>query len=128
MSTTNNVFGTELKEQLLAGIEKLNKTVSSTLGPGGRMVLIREPNGEVKATKDGVSVAKSFLRLENDVEDMGAQLVKSVAIKTANEAGDGTTTSTLLATKMIQEGMKEIRQGTNAVEVKAGIDRRLQWS
>ena len=121
MSTTNNVFGTELKEQLLAGIEKLNKTVSSTLGPGGRMVLIREPNGEVKATKDGVSVAKSFLRLENDVEDMGAQLVKSVAIKTANEAGDGTTTSTLLATKMIQEGMKEIRQGTNAVDRRAHV-------
>lgn len=125
MSTTNSVFGTELKEQLLAGIEKLNKTVSSTLGPGGRTVLIREPNGEVKATKDGVTVAKSFLKLENDIEDLGAQMVKQVSIKSANEAGDGTTTSTLLATKMIQEGMKAIRQGTNAVEVKAGIDKTV---
>ena len=125
MSTTNSVFGPELKEQLLAGIEKLNKTVSSTLGPGGRTVLIREPNGEVKATKDGVTVAKSFLKLENDIEDLGAQMVKQVSIKSANEAGDGTTTSTLLATKMIQEGMKAIRQGTNAVEVKAGIDKTV---
>lgn len=125
MSTTNSVFGTELKEQLLSGIEKLNNTVSSTLGPGGRTVLIREPNGEVKATKDGVTVAKSFLKLENDFEDLGAQMVKQVSIKSANEAGDGTTTSTLLATKMIQEGMKAIRQGTNAVEVKIGIDKTV---
>ena len=125
MSTTNSVFGTELKEQLLSGIQKLNNTVSSTLGPGGRTVLIREPNGEVKATKDGVTVAKSFLKLENDFEDLGAQMVKQVSIKSANEAGDGTTTSTLLATKMIQEGMKAIRQGTNAVEVKAGIDKSV---
>jgi chaperonin GroEL len=125
MSTTNSVFGTELKEKLLKGIEKLNNTVSSTLGPGGRTVLIREPNGEVKATKDGVSCAKAFLKLEDDVEDLGAQMVKQVSIKSANEAGDGTTTSTLLATKMVQEGMKAIRQGTNAVEVKAGIDKAV---
>ena len=117
MSTTNSVFGQELKEQLLAGIEKLNNTVSSTLGPGGRTVLIREPNGEVKATKDGVTVAKAFLKLENDFEDLGAQMVKQVSMKSANEAGDGTTTSTLLATQMIKEGIKAIRQGTNAVEV-----------
>jgi len=78
MSTTNSVFGQELKEQLLTGIEKLNNTVSSTLGPGGRTVLIREPNGEVKATKDGVTVAKAFLKLENDFEDLGAQMVKQV--------------------------------------------------
>jgi chaperonin GroEL len=125
MSTTNSVYGTELKEKLLAGIEKLNNTVSSTLGPGGRTVLIREPNGEVKATKDGVSTAKAFLRLEDDVEDLGAQMVKQVSIKSANEAGDGTTTSTLLATQMIKEGMKAIRQGTNAVEVKSGIDKAV---
>lgn len=125
MSTTNSVYGTELKEQLLAGIEKLNNTVSSTLGPGGRTVLIREPNGEVKATKDGVTVAKAFLKLENDFEDLGAQMVKQVSVKSANEAGDGTTTSTLLATQMIKEGMKAIRQGTNAVEVKSGIDKAV---
>jgi len=122
MSTTKNVFGTELKEKLLLGIEKLNQSVSSTLGPGGRTVLIREQNGEVKVTKDGVTVAKSFHKLEDDIEDLGAQLVKQVSIKSANEAGDGTTTSTLLATEMIKQGLKEIRQGVNAVEIKNEID------
>jgi chaperonin GroEL len=125
MSQTKHLIGTELKEQLLTGINKLNDVVSSTLGPGGRTVLIREPNGEVKATKDGVTCSKAFNRLENDVEDLGAQMVKQVSIKSANEAGDGTTTSTILATKMIQEGMKAIRQGTNAVEVKQGIDKTV---
>ena len=122
MSTTKNVFGTELKEKLLSGIEKLNQSVSSTLGPGGRTVLIREQNGEVKVTKDGVTVAKAFHKLGDDIEDLGAQLVKQVSIKSANEAGDGTTTSTLLATEMIKQGLKEIRQGVNAVEIKNEID------
>jgi chaperonin GroEL len=123
MSTTKNVFGTELKEKLLSGIEKLNASVSSTLGPGGRTVLIREQNGEVKVTKDGVTVAKAFHKLEDDIEDLGAQLVKQVSIKSANEAGDGTTTSTLIATELIKAGLKEIRQGYNAVEIKNEIDK-----
>ena len=123
MSTTKNVFGTELKEKLLSGIEKLNQSVSSTLGPGGRTVLIREQNSEVKVTKDGVTVAKAFHKLEDDIEDLGAQLIKQVSIKSANEAGDGTTTSTLLATEMIKQGLKEIRQGVNAVEIKNEIDK-----
>jgi chaperonin GroEL len=123
MSTTKNVFGTELKEKLLSGIEKLNQSVSSTLGPGGRTVLIREQSGEVKVTKDGVTVAKAFHKLEDDIEDIGAQLVKQVSIKSANEAGDGTTTSTLIATEMIKQGLKEIRQGVNAVEIKNEIDK-----
>jgi chaperonin GroEL len=122
MSTTKNVFGTELKEKLLSGIEKLNTSVSSTLGPGGRTVLIREQSGEVKVTKDGVTVAKAFHKLEDDIEDIGAQLVKQVSIKSANEAGDGTTTSTLIATEMVKQGLKEIRQGVNAVEIKKEID------
>lgn len=123
MSVTKNVFGQELKEKLLAGVEKLNASVSSTLGPGGRTVLIREQNGEVKVTKDGVSVAKAFHKLEDDIEDLGAQLVKQVSIKSANEAGDGTTTSTLIATEMIKAGLKEIRQGSNAVAIKKEIDK-----
>ena len=123
MSTTKHVTGLELKEKLLKGITKLNDVVSSTLGPGGRTVLIREQSGEVKVTKDGVSCAKSFHRLEDDVEDLGAQLVKSVSIKSANEAGDGTTTSTLIATEMIKAGLKEIRQGSNAVAIKKEIDK-----
>ena len=102
MSTTKNISGTELKEKLLSGIEKLNLAVSSTLGPGGRTVLIREQNGEVKVTKDGVTVAKAFHKLEDDVEDLGAQLVKQVSIKSAIEAGDCTTISTLLATEMVR--------------------------
>jgi len=123
MSTTKNVFGTELKEKLLSGIEKLNQSVSSTLGPGGRTVLIREQSGEVKVTKDGVTVAKAFHKLEDDIEDLGAQLVKQVSIKSANEAGDGTTTSTLIATELVKAGLKEIRQGYNAVEIKNEIDK-----
>jgi chaperonin GroEL len=123
MSTTKNISGTELKEKLLAGIEKLNHSVSSTLGPGGRTVLIREQNGEVKVTKDGVTVAKAFNKLEDDIEDLGAQLVKKVSIKSAVEAGDGTTTSTLLATEIVKEGLKNIRQGSNAVEIKNEIDK-----
>jgi len=123
MSTTKNVFGTELKEKLLIGIEKLNATVSSTLGPGGRTVLIREPNGEVKVTKDGVTCAKAFHKLEDDIEDLGAQLVKQVAIKSANEAGDGTTTSTLIATELVKAGIKEVRGGRNAVAIKRELDK-----
>ncbi len=123
MSTTKNVFGTELKEKLYAGISKLNESVSSTLGPGGRTVLIREQNGEVKVTKDGVSVAKAFHKLEDDIEDLGAQLVKQVAIKSANEAGDGTTTSTLLAAELVNQGIKEVRGGRNAVAIKRELDK-----
>ena len=120
---TTTVFGTELKNKLLAGIKKLNQSVSSTLGPGGRTVLIKEQSGEVRVTKDGVSCARAFGKLEDQVEDLGAQLVKQVSIKSANEAGDGTTTSTLLATTMVEEGLKLINQGSNPVEVKKGIDK-----
>jgi len=122
MSYTTTLHGVDLKNKLLLGIKQLNQSVSSTLGPGGRTVLIKDPSGEVKITKDGVSVAKSFHQLEDQVEDLGAQLVKQVAIKSANETGDGTTTSTLLATTMIEEGLKLINQGSNPVEVKKSID------
>lgn len=126
MSNTKSVFGQELKEKLQIGIQKLNSAVSVTLGPGGRNVLIREQNGEVKVTKDGVSIAKSFGNLEDEVEDLGAQLVKNVSIKSANEAGDGTTTSTLLAAQMVEEGIKAIRQGSNPIEVKRGMDKAVE--
>ena len=122
---TQTVFGTELKNKLLAGIQKLNHSVSSTLGPGGRTVLIKDQSGEVKVTKDGVTVAKSFHELEDQVEDLGAQLVKQVSIKSANEAGDGTTTSTILAAAMVEEGLRLINQGANPVEVKKGIDKYI---
>ena len=116
--STKTLFGDELKGKLLDGIKKLNNSVSSTLGPGGRNVLIQKEDGTITATKDGVTVAKSFHKLDDDIENIGAQLVKQVSIKSANEAGDGTTTSTLLATTMIEEGINLINKGVNVVEVK----------
>jgi len=124
--STHNLSGKELKDKLLAGIQKLNQSVSSTLGPGGRTVLIKEQTGEIRISKDGVSVAKAFHKLEDEVEDLGAQLVKQVSIKSANEAGDGTTTSTILATKMVEEGLTLIHQGVNAVQVKKQIDAAVE--
>jgi len=119
---TENIYGTELKNKLLQGLKKLNQAVSSTLGPGGRTVLIDDKMTGIKVTKDGVTVAKAFSKLEDEVENIGAQLVKQVSIKSANEAGDGTTTSTLLTAVMVEEGLKLIDQGSNPVEVKKGID------
>ena len=124
--STSTVFGIELKNRLLAGIKQLNQSVASTLGPGGRTVLIKDKSGEVKITKDGVTVARSFHELKDQVEDIGAQLVKQVAIKSANEAGDGTTTATLLAATMVEEGLKLLNQGSNPVEVKRGIDKYVK--
>ena len=115
-------FGNELKSKLLSGICKLNDSVSSTLGPGGRNVIIRDEDGNIKVTKDGVTVARAFSKLEDDIEDIGAQMIRKVSEKSVDKAGDGTTTSTLLATVMVEEGIKVITQGCNAVEVKKGID------
>jgi len=119
---TETSFGTELKNKLLEGVQKLNNSVSSTLGPAGRTVLIKEQNGEVKVTKDGVTVAKAFKDLEDQVESLGAELAKKVSVKSANEVGDGTTTSTVLATSILEEGIKQINDGSNPVNIKKGID------
>ena len=119
---TETSFGTELKNKLLKGVQKLNNSVASTLGPAGRTVLIKEQNGEIKVTKDGVTVAKSFQELEDQTESIGAELAKKVATKSANEVGDGTTTSTVLATAILEEGIKQINDGSNPVNIKKGID------
>ena len=119
---TETSFGTELKNKLLEGVQKLNNSVSSTLGPAGRTVLIKEQNGEIKITKDGVTVAKAFDELEDQTESLGAELAKKVSIKSANEVGDGTTTSTVLATAILEEGIKQINDGSNPVNIKKGID------
>jgi chaperonin GroEL len=119
---TETTSGIDLKNKLLSGIEKLNTSVSSTLGPGGRTVLIKDKEGAIRVTKDGVTVAKAFSELEDQIEDLGAQLVKQVSIKSASEVGDGTTTSTLLAATIVKEGLKNISEGANPVEVKRGID------
>ena len=119
---TETSFGTELKNKLLKGVQKLNNSVASTLGPAGRTVLIKENTGEIKVTKDGVTVAKAFKELEDQVESLGAELAKKVSIKSANEVGDGTTTSTVLATAILEEGIKQINDGSNPVNIKKGID------
>ncbi len=119
---TKSVTGLELKSKLLQGVKQLNQAVSSTLGPGGRTVLIDDQQNGIKVTKDGVSVAKAFNELEDEIENIGAQLVKQVSVKSANEAGDGTTTSTLLTYTMVEEGLKLITQGINPVEVKKAMD------
>ena len=119
---TETSFGTELKNKLLEGVQKLNNSVASTLGPAGRTVLIKEGTGEIKVTKDGVTVAKAFQELEDQTESIGAELAKKVSIKSANEVGDGTTTSTVLATSILEEGIKQINDGSNPVSIKKGID------
>jgi chaperonin GroEL len=119
---TETSFGKELKNKLLEGVRKLNNSVASTLGPAGRTVLIKEENGEIKVTKDGVTVAKAFKELEDQTESIGAELAKKVSIKSANEVGDGTTTSTVLATAILEEGIKQINEGSNPVNIKKGID------
>ena len=119
---TETSFGTELKNKLLEGVQKLNNSVASTLGPAGRTVLIKESTGEIKVTKDGVTVAKAFQELEDQTESIGAELAKKVSIKSANEVGDGTTTSTVLATSILEEGIKQINDGSNPVGIKKGID------
>ena len=119
---TETSFGTELKNKLLEGVQKLNNSVASTLGPAGRTVLIKESTGEIKVTKDGVTVAKAFQELEDQTQSIGAELAKKVSIKSANEVGDGTTTSTVLATAILEEGIKQINDGSNPVSIKKGID------
>ena len=119
---TETSFGTDLKNKLLEGVQKLNNSVASTLGPAGRTVLIKDDTGEIKVTKDGVTVAKAFKELEDQTESIGAELAKKVSTKCANEVGDGTTTSTVLATAILEEGIRQINDGSNPVNIKKGID------
>jgi chaperonin GroEL len=114
-------FGPEARKKLVKGIDTLADAVVATLGPNGRNVVYVE-NGMVVSTKDGVSVAKQISSLEDPIEDLGAQMVKQAAIKTADHAGDGTTTSTLLARELVKGGLTKLNEGANAVEIKRGID------
>ena len=114
-------FGSDARKQLVAGIDKLADAVVATLGPNGRNVVIANDQGYPQSTKDGVTVAKS-ISLSDNVEEVGASMVKQAAIKTADGAGDGTTTSTLLAREMVKAGLTHLNNGANAVEIKRGID------
>ena len=114
------VYGEEARRKLQAGVDKLANTVKITLGPKGRNVLINKPFGAPLITNDGVTIAKEVI-LPDVVENMGAQLVKEVATKTNDVAGDGTTTATLLAQEIIREGFKNVAAGANPMVLKKGI-------
>jgi chaperonin GroEL len=118
-------FGPEARRQLVSGIDKLADAVVATLGPNGRNVVISNSQGYPQSTKDGVTVAKS-ISLSDNVEEVGVQMVKQAAIKTADVAGDGTTTSTLLAREMVKAGLQHLNNGANAVEIKRGIDTAIK--
>ncbi len=125
MAAKEVIYSDKARNELLAGVEKLADAVRVTMGPKGRNVLLQRSFGAPHITKDGVSVAKE-IELKNAVENMGAQLVKEVASKTADEAGDGTTTATVLAHAIFKEGLKYITAGANPVMVKRGMDKAVE--
>lgn len=121
MAAKDIKFGSDARAKMLKGVETLAQTVKVTLGPKGRNVMLDKSYGAPKLTKDGVSVAKEIV-LADKFENMGAQLIKEVAQKTADKAGDGTTTATVLAECIIREGCKAVAAGMNPLDVKRGID------
>jgi len=118
------IFGADNRDQLLAGVNKMANAVRVTLGPKGRNVLIEKSFGAPLVTKDGVTVAKE-VEIENKLENMGAQMVKEVASKTSDVAGDGTTTATVLAQTIVNEGNRNLAAGANPMDLKRGIDKAV---
>ena len=118
------IFDVEARDAMLRGVEKLSNAVKVTLGPKGRNVILDKSFGSPTVTKDGVSVAKE-IELENAFENMGAQMVKEVASKTSDIAGDGTTTATVLAEAIYREGLKNVTSGANPMSLKRGIDKAV---
>jgi len=118
-------FSIDARLALAEGVDKLANAVTATLGPAGRNVIIEQTQGMPISTKDGVTVAKS-IELKNKVENLGAQIVKQASIKTAEQAGDGTTTSTLLAQSILREGLDRILKGSNSVDIKRGIEKAVK--
>ena len=117
-------FDIEARDGLKRGVDALANAVKVTLGPKGRNVIISKSFGAPTVTKDGVSVAKE-IELENELENMGAQMVKEVASKTNDLAGDGTTTATVLAQAIVKEGLKNVAAGANPMDLKRGIDKAV---
>src|SRR3569833_1316514 len=117
-------FGDDARARMVAGVNVLANAVKVTLGPKGRNVILDKAYGAPTVTKDGVSVAKE-IELKDKFENMGAQLVKEVASKTSDAAGDGTTTATVLAQAILREGMKSVAAGMNPMDLKRGIDKAV---
>jgi len=122
MSAKDVRFGEVARSKMIEGVNTLANAVKTTLGPKGRNVIIQKSYGAPHITKDGVTVAKE-IELEDALENMGAQMVKEVASKTADEAGDGTTTATILAQAIVREGAKSVAAGMNPMDLKRGIDK-----
>lgn len=125
MAAKEIIFEQRAREQILAGINTLADAVKVTLGPKGRNVIIEKSFGSPNITKDGVTVAKE-IELEDRFQNMGAQMVKEVASKTSDVAGDGTTTATVLAQGIYREGVKLLAAGASAMDLKRGIDKAVQ--
>ena len=117
-------FDIEARNKMKKGVDTLANAVKVTLGPKGRNVVLEKKFGAPSITKDGVTVAKE-IELEDPIENMGAQMVKEVASKTADIAGDGTTTATVLAQSIISEGLKNVAAGANPMDLKRGIDKAV---
>src|SRR5271155_2530437 len=124
MAAKNIKFKEEARQKILKGVRTLADAVKVTLGPKGRNVIIDKSYGTPHITKDGVTVAKE-IELEDRHENMGAQMVKEVASKTADKAGDGTTTATVLAEAIYSEGLRNVPAGANPMDVKRGIDQAV---
>ena len=119
-------YDTEARGALKKGVDKLADAVKVTLGPKGRNVVIERKFGSPLVTKDGVSVAKE-IDLENQLENVGAQMVREVASNTSDVAGDGTTTATVLAYAMVKEGLKNVAAGANPIAIKLGMEKATQY-
>src|SRR5947199_3545574 len=117
-------FNTDARAALKRGVDQLADTVKVTLGPKGRNVVLDKKYGSPTVTKDGVTVAKE-IELPDPLENMGAQMVKEVATKTSDNAGDGTTTATVLAQAIFREGLKNVTAGANPMAIKRGIDKAV---
>src|SRR6201992_3911862 len=125
MGAKQLLFEDEGRRKVLRGVEQLARAVKVTLGPKGRNVVLDKKFGSPTITKDGVTVAKE-IELEDPFENMGAQMVREVAAKTSDAAGDGTTTATVLAEAIYKEGLKNVTAGSNPMFLKRGIDRAVE--
>lgn len=125
MAAKQLIFGDAARQAILKGVTILTDAVKATLGPRGRNVVIERKFGSPNVTKDGVTVAKE-IDLKDPFENMGAQLVREVASKTSDVAGDGTTTATVLAYAIYKEGLKYVSAGANSMDLKRGIDKAVE--